>query len=184
MTTPRKRTITALVAAILVLLASAGAAIAVVAASNNDGRTVHGQNYADRDDTYGAHGSRRMTDPGSDAWGSGHSMMGDDGNGYGAMMGPGWAGQGRTDGWLGGAWADSRSYGWNGDGPLTRTQAREEAQRWLDRFAGSARLGDQAAMPMGYWFLAAQQGTVVAMIMVDDDTGAVSGHLRAPTLPR
>lgn len=183
MTTPRKRTLTALVAAILVLLASVGTAIAVVAASNNDGRAAHGQDYADRDDTYGAQGSSRMTDPGSDAWGSGHSMMGDD-SGYGGMMGTGWAGQGRMDGWLGGGWVDSRSHGWNGDGPLTRTQAREEAQRWLDRFAGSARLGDQAAMPMGYRFLGAQQGTVVAMIMVDDDTGAVFGRLRAPTLRR
>ena len=114
-------------------------------------------------------------------------MMGNgNGNGgYGWMMGPGGAEQGWTDPRSGGGWADSRTYGWNGTGPLSATQAREQAQRWVDRYAASARLGDQVTMPMGYRFLATTQGgTVVAMVMVDDDTGAVFGHLWAPAAPR
>lgn len=183
MTTTRKRTIAALVTAILVLLGSAGAVIAV-AASGDVGPVDHGQNYANRYDTDGVDGSPRRTDPDSDDWGWGRSMMGDGSSDYDQMMGPGWAGQGWTDSRSGGGWADSRTYGWNGAGTLSATQAREQAQLWVERYAASAGLGDQVAMPMGYRFLATQDGTVVAMIMVDDDTGAVFGHLRAPAAPR
>lgn len=184
MTTTRHRTITALVAAILVLLTTAGAAIAMVA-SRDDGPDGQRQPYADRYDNWRDQGGSRLTDPEPNdrRWGS--SMMGDGDRRHGWMMGGGWAGQGTTDGWSSGdSWGDSRTYGWNGDGPVTAAQAREEAQRWLNRYAASARLSDQVAMPMGYRFLATQDGTVVAMIMVDDDTGTVFGHLRAPVLPR
>jgi hypothetical protein len=181
--TTRKRTITALVAAILVLLTTAGAALAVVA-SRDDGPPDQRSGYVSR---YGEdHDQRghRLTDldPRDRRWGG--PMMGDDEAGHGWMMGPGWAGRGRTDGWFDDGWPASRTHGWNGAGPLTATQAREEAQRWLDRYSVAARLGDRVAMSMGDRFLAVRDGTVVAMIMVDDDTGTVFGHLLSPTQPR
>jgi hypothetical protein len=172
----------ALVAAVLLLLASVGTAIAV-AASGDRGSVGHQPGYANRyDDSYGGPGNSRMVDPdlGDPGWGG--SMMGEGGDGYGWMMGSGSSGQAWTDdwpdGWSGDGWSDSHSYGWNGTGPVTAAQAREVAQRWLDRYATSARLGDPVAMPMGYRFLASQGGTVVAMIMVDDDTSTIFGQLR------
>jgi hypothetical protein len=187
MTTTRSRTIAVLVAAVLVLLASVGAAIAVTA-SRDRGSADHEQGYVNRyDDTDGGTGNSGMSDPDPGDRGWGGSMMGERGDGYGWMMGPRSSGQAWIDdwpgGWSGDGWSDSKSYGWNGTGPVTAAQAREVAQRWLDRYATSARLGDPVAMPMGYRFLGSQGGTVVAMIMVDDDTGTIFGHLR-PTVHR
>ena len=182
MTTTRRRSIVALVVAVLVLLASVGTAVAVAASRG----AVDDQGYATRyDDTDTKTGNSWMADPDDPGWG--RSMMADRGDDYGWMMGcrssRGWTGQGPGSGWSGDdwsgdGWGDSRSYGWNGTGPVSAVQAREVAQRWLDRYATSADLGRPVAMPMGYRFLASQGGTVVAMIMVDDDTGTVLGHLR------
>ena len=180
MTATRKRTVTALVGAILVLLASAGTAIAVVA-SSGDRPAAQGQGCASRYDADVAPGRSQPAGRDCEDWGWGGSMMGDVGSGFGWMMGPG---QGWSESRSGGHWGDSRAYGLNGAGPVTATQAHQQAQRWVDRYAASARLGNQVAMPMGYRFLATQDGTVVAMIMVDDDTGTVLGHLRAPAVPR
>jgi hypothetical protein len=172
-----------LVAAVLVLLASVGTAIAV-AASRDQGSLDQPKDYASRYDTDRGTRNSWMSDPNPGGRGSGSSMMGERGDGYGWMMGPqssgqGWTGHGPGSSWSGDAWGHSRSYRWNGTGPVTAAQAREVAQRWLDRYATSARLGDRVAMPMGYRFLGSQGGTVVAMIMVDDDTGTLTGHLRS-----
>ena len=173
-----------LVAAVLMLLASVGTAIAV-AASRDRGSVDQREDYASRyDDTYGGTGNSSMSDPDPGDRGWGGSMMDERGDGYGAMMGPrsserGWTGHGPGSGWSGDGWGDSRSYGLNGTGPVTAPQAREVAQRWLDRYATSAQLGDPVAMPMGYRFLGSQGGTVVAMIMVDEDTGKATGRLRS-----
>ena len=179
MTTTRSRSIVALVVAVLVLLASVGTAVAVAASRG----PVDDQGYATR---YDGTGNSWRADPDDPGWG--RSMMGDRGDDYGWMgdygwmMGSrssrGWTGQGPGCGWSGDDWGDSRSYGWNGTGPVSAAQAREVAQRWLDRYATSADLGGPVAMSMGYRFLASQGGTVVAMIMVDDNTGTVFGHLR------
>lgn len=177
MTTTRRKNIVALVVAVLVLLASVGTAVAVAASR----AAVDDQGYATRyDDTDTNTGNSGMADPDDPGWG--RSMMGDRGDDYGWMMGSrssrGWTCHGPGSGWSGDGWGDSRSYGWNGTGPVSAAQAREAAQRWLDRYATSADLGGPVAMPMGYRFPASQGGTVVAMIMVEDDTGTVFGHLR------
>lgn len=174
MTTSRSKTIAALVAAVLVLLASVGTAVAVGASRDGGaGDNLEGQvsRYADTD---GSTGQPWMADP--DDAGRGGSMMGS-GSFRQAWMDD-W-----SDGWSGAGWGDSKSFGWNGTDPVTAAEARKVAQQWLDRYATPAELGDPVAMPMGYRFLASRGGTVVAMIMVDDDTGTVFGHLR-PTAIR
>lgn len=189
MTTTRRKTIAALVVAVLLLLASAGTAVAV--AASRDPGAVDDQGYATRyDDTDSNPGNSWVADRVDPGWGpmmgdGGDDygwMMGDRGDDYGWMTGPrssrDWTGKGPGSGWSSDSWGDSSSYGWNGTGPVSAAQAREVAQRWLDRYATSADLGEPVAMPMGYRFQASQGGTVVAMIMVEDDTGTVFGHLR------
>ena len=99
MTMTRTRTIAALVASVLVLLTTAGAAIAVVA-SGDDGSAFQRQSCSTRFDDDSDRRGLPFTgsDPGDRCRGG--SMMGDGDDGYGWMMGPGRAGQDRTDGWF------------------------------------------------------------------------------------
>jgi len=216
MNTARVRTWAALLAAILVLLGTVGAAVAVAATrgwgaasqqSPNAGASEHrfaGQwsmgsrmgrdgygspMLADRDDDSGSmmgaqssgmgsmmrSGLTTMMRPGGgpmmgqdscDEW----SMLGPDSSGFASMMGTGWA--------------SSSAHQLLGAGPVTATQARQAAQRWLAGYAPSAQLSSQTAMPMGYRFLASENATLVAMIMVDDDTGTVTGRVRGPATAR
>jgi hypothetical protein len=137
----------ALIVAVLALFAS-------IAFTLGTGfRSAHG------DDT---DGWRRMMVGGSMMDGSmlGGSMMG----GRGAGM---WSGTG----------AGGPSYGWNGTGPVTLEQARAQATTWVSKYSGGATLDAGVTMPMGYAFTAVSKGHAVAMIMVNDDTGAVWGRL-------
>jgi hypothetical protein len=148
--------VVALVAAVVVLLGSMAATAAW--AANDDDRWV------------GHPMGRGWDDDGDWAWHGGGSMMG----------GP----------WGGGPMMGGGMMGWGGDvetipgsGPVDEQGARDAAQEWVDEYAEGAELGDPATMPMGYWFRASEDGAVVAVIMVDDDSGTVVGHLldsRAP----
>jgi hypothetical protein len=168
MTTTRTTYVIALVAAVLVLLASVGAVLAVAASDSGpfDGKAQ--SRFGRYDSEAGPRaGSMMGGDAGNRAW----SADGD----RGEM--PRMTADRRCGGMAG--WADAETYGWDGTGAVTVTQARVEAQRWVDRFAEGAELGDAVSMPMGYRFLALDGGTVVAMIMVDEDSGSVFGRLWA-----
>jgi len=164
--TTRRAQVVALVAAVVVLLGTMAAMIAW---------------SADRDDDRGdfrvaGHGWA-WDDDGDRPWRGGGSMMDGDGPwGGGPMMGGPGAG-----GWM---------MGWGGDvetipgsGPVDEQGARDAAQKWVDEYAAGAELSDAETMPRGYWFRASEGDTDVAVIMVDDDSGTVVGHLldgRAP----
>jgi hypothetical protein len=168
MTTARTTYVIALVAAVLVLLASVGAVFAMAASDSGPfgGKAQSGFGRYDSDAGPRA-GSMMGGDAGNGAWsedrerGEMPRMTAD--RGCGGIS----------------AWADAKTYSWDGTGAVTVTQARVEAQRWVDSYAEGAELGDALTMPMGYRFLAVDGGTVVAMIMVDEDSGSVFGHLRA-----
>lgn len=59
----------------------------------------------------------------------------------------------------------------------TPDQARADAQAWVDDHLAGAQLEDGVPMPMGYRFLVVRDGTLVGVVMVDEDTGSVWGHL-------
>lgn len=151
MNTDRGGYVVALVAAVVTLLASVGLAFAAA----DQGQHRSGGRPSARADGW------MMDRDGGRTRGPMGSMMRDR---QGAQGGSGWAG--------------SQSYGWTGTGPVTAAQARVEVQRWVDRYAADAQLGDGSSMPMGYLFQVSQDGTLVAMVMVDEDTGSVWGHLR------
>jgi hypothetical protein len=168
MTTTRTTYVIALVAAVLVLLASMGAMVAMAASHSGpfDGQ-AHSRFGRYDSDAGPRAGSMMDGDAGNRAW----SEEGEWGE-MPRML------AGRRSGGMAG-WAYAETYGWNGSGAVTATQARVEAQRWVDRYAEGAVLGDAVSMPMGYRFLALDGGTVVAMIMVDEDSGSVFGRLWA-----
>ncbi|HEY0949827.1 hypothetical protein [Nocardioides sp.] len=162
--TTRRAQVVALVAAVVVLLGSMAAMAAWSADRDDD---------ADFPARVGLVGHRwAWDDDGDRPWG-------------GSMMGGRWGGS-----MMGGPWAGGPMMGWGGEvetipgsGPVDEQGARDAAQTWVDEYAEGADLGDAETMPMGYWFRASEGDTVVAVIMVSDDTGTVVGHLldaRAP----
>lgn len=165
MSTARGRTWAALVAATLVLVGTVGAAVAV-AGTNGFGDTSQ-QSLNARSGEHRFAGQWPMM---ADRVDNSGSMMGARSYGMSSMMGTGWAG-----------WSDHRMVG---SGPVTAPEASLAAQRWLARYAPSAQLGDRTPMPMGFRFLASENGSLVAMIMVDDDTGTVTGRVRGPATSR
>jgi hypothetical protein len=70
-----------------------------------------------------------------------------------------------------------------GTGPVTAEQARAQAQAWVDRYAAGATLDAGTPMPRGYRFTASRNAQVVAVVMVDDDTGTAVGHGDITTPP-
>jgi hypothetical protein len=91
--------------------------------------------------------------------------------------------QGLSGGMMGGGWADGSSggmmgQGWNqGDSTdtpaVTLDQATKIASDWVAAKYAGATLDSGLQMPMGYVFVASKDGTVVAHVMVNDDTGKV-----------
>lgn len=165
--------VVALVASVLLLLGSIGIAVAVGASGS--GTPAHNQSR-DRD-SVGM--MDRDTRDGDATRGGG--MMGDGGvSGNGWMMGGGDWSQYNWDSWAGGGWSGHMAgplEGWQGSGPVTADQARAEVQKWAAQYSPGAAVDDGVSMPMGYMFTASEDAHTVAVVMVDEDSGSVAGHL-------
>jgi len=68
-----------------------------------------------------------------------------------------------------------------GSGSVDSARAAARAKAWVDAYAAGSALDDGVTMPMGYRYTATRNGQTVAVIMVNDDTGAVVGRLLAGT---
>lgn len=209
MSRPRARTWAALAAAVLVLLGTVGAAIAV-GATNGLPDTTHprgltasttdqfsvGPGMMTRRATLGGHNAMMAARDGDTAG----SMMRDRLSAMGPMMASNSAlgmrgrfactwpmmrpGSSQVAAMMGAAWADATLHRLTGTGSVTAGGARVAAQDWLTRWAPSATLSGSVRMPMGYHFLGVVSEKVVAMIMVDPRTGTVTGRVLAtPTTP-
>lgn len=156
--TSRTAQLVALVAAVVLLVGSVVGMVAWTAARDDDGG---GFRLSDSRDRWRWDGDGSVDDRGPGSMMRGRMM---DGPRADWMMG--W-----DDGWRG----STRTV--TGDGPVDEQGAQAAAQKWVDTYAAGADLGEADTMPMGYWFRATEDGDVVAVIMVDDDTGTVTGHL-------
>ncbi len=84
-----------------------------------------------------------------------------------SMMGGGWGG---AVGMMGGGW----SQGTSTDTPaVTLDKATTLAKDWAATDLPDATLDTGVQMPMGYLFVARENGKVVAHVLVNDDTGRV-----------
>jgi hypothetical protein len=66
-----------------------------------------------------------------------------------------------------------------GSGSVDAAGAAALAKAWVDTYAAGSALDDGVAMPRGYRYTATRNGQTVAVVMVNDDTGAVIGRLLA-----
>lgn len=175
----RAKLLVALVASVLVLLGSIGIAVAVGASGSG---TADPNRSRDRDSV----GMMDRDYRGDDAT-YGGGMMGNGGvSGNRGMMGDGWmmgSGDWSQDTWnssSGGGWSGHMAgplEGWQGSGPVTADQARAEAQKWVAQYSPGAAVDDGVSMPMGYMFTVSEDAHTVAVVMVDEDSGSVAGHL-------
>lgn len=60
---------------------------------------------------------------------------------------------------------------------MTADRARAEAQKWVAQYSPGAAVDNGVSMPMGYLFTVSEDAHAVAVVMVDDDSGSVAGHL-------
>jgi hypothetical protein len=93
----------------------------------------------------------------------------------GGFMGDGGAGRDEFRGMMGGSgggmmgnWDD------NTTATVSPAQARTAADQWVAANQPGATLGQGAQMPMGYIFTVTKAGQTVGMLVVNDDSGAVS----------
>jgi len=114
--------------------------------------------------TVGRHASDRTVAVTTPAGGSDVGMMG---GGGGSMMGA--------------ASVDGTVAALPGSGSVDSARAAARAKAWVDAYAAGSALDDGVTMPMGYRYTATRNGQTVAVIMVNDDTGAVVGRLLAGT---
>jgi hypothetical protein len=63
-----------------------------------------------------------------------------------------------------------------GTGPVSRYAARTLAQAWVARNLPGSDVDEGTSMPMGHRFTVTRDNRIVAVIMVDDDTGRVAVH--------
>jgi hypothetical protein len=167
----RRAYLITLVVAVVALLGSAGWAAAQVLTSGASGPFATSDNAIGPRDQYW----------GGDGYGQGNPGWGDGGSAQ--DWGPGMMG-GRDGDWgpgmMGsqGDWNDRWGNGStnNGGAAVTLAQARAIAQRWVDGHADGASIDAGVTMPGGYRIVATRDNQVVAVIMVDDDTGRVAVH--------
>ena len=93
----------------------------------------------------------------------------------GGMMGSGTVSGDQSRGMMG------RSGGgmmgnWDGNetASVTLAQAKTAADKWVAANQPGAAAGPGAQMPMGYVFTVTKDGQAIGMVMVNDDTGALS----------
>ncbi len=161
MTTRRRGTWIALIAAVAVLLTSVGLATAYAA---NGGRWP----WTPAPST--------ATGPASDGT-SPYWDGNNDADGYGGMMGQG----PYDDGWD--RWDDGmmgRDHRWNGDAAAL-TQAQAVADSWLASNRPGATASQVRPVPVGYVFRVTENGQTVGALMVNDDTGAVRWRPISPS---
>ncbi|MDO8307163.1 MAG: hypothetical protein Q7V58_02250 [Actinomycetota bacterium] len=94
----------------------------------------------------------------------------------GGMMNGGW----NNGGMMNGGWNNGGMFGqgWNQgaseDAPaVTLDQATKIAGDWIAANYPGATVGAGTPMPIGYWFVASKDGSTIAHVMVNDDTGQV-----------
>lgn len=84
----------------------------------------------------------------------------------GAMMNGGW----NSGGMLGQGWSQGASE----EAPaVTLDQATKIATDWIAAHYPGATVGAGTPMPIGYLFVASKDGSTIAHVMVNDDTGQV-----------
>ncbi|MBI1379304.1 MAG: hypothetical protein GC157_17770 [Frankiales bacterium] len=83
---------------------------------------------------------------------------------------PGW-GSGMMDGDMMGGYDEGAD---NGNATVDSDQAQSLAQAWVDKNAAGATLDGPVAMPMGYLFTLTRDDAIVAQIVVNSRSGAIT----------
>jgi hypothetical protein len=74
----------------------------------------------------------------------------------------------------GSSWGPGMMDNGSGDGAVSQAQAQDIAQKWVTSNAAGATLNQIGAMPMGFIFTVTRNNQVVATLIVNDNTGALS----------